>query len=95
MCIRDRLRDAERDFRRELSRQRSLWHLDHTVNQVTAEDVAAVVAGWTGIPVTTLTQAESERLLHLEEELHRRVVGPVSYTHLGVGSPPRALIRSS
>ena len=69
------LRDAERDFRRELSRQRSLWHLDHTVNQVTAEDVAAVVAGWTGIPVTTLTQAESERLLHLEEELHRRVVG--------------------
>ena len=69
------LRDAERDFRRELSRQRSLWHLDHTVSQVTAEDVAAVVAGWTGIPVTTLTQAESERLLHLEEELHRRVVG--------------------
>ena len=69
------LRDAERDFRRELSRQRSLWHLDHTVNQVTAEDVAAVVAGWTGIPVTTLSQAESERLLHLEEELHRRVVG--------------------
>ncbi len=69
------LRDAERDFRRELSRQRSLWHLDHTVNQVTVEDVAAVVAGWTGIPVTTLTQAESERLLHLEEELHRRVVG--------------------
>ena len=69
------LRDAERDFRRELSRQRSLWHLDHTVNQVTAEDVAAVVAVWTGIPVTTLTQAESERLLHLEEELHRRVVG--------------------
>src|SRR5699024_2736341 len=37
--------------------------------------VAAVVSGWTGIPVTTLTQAESDRLLKLEEDLHRRVVG--------------------
>ncbi len=69
------LRDAERDFRRELTRQRSLWHLDHTINQVIPEDVAAVVSEWTGIPVTTLTQAESERLLHLEDELHLRVVG--------------------
>ena len=41
---------------------------------MTAEDVAAVAAGWTGIPVTTLTQEESRRLLSLEEELHRRVV---------------------
>ncbi len=42
---------------------------------VTAEDVAAVVAGWTGIPVTSLTRSESQRLLELEEALHRRVVG--------------------
>ncbi len=42
---------------------------------VTAEDVAAVVAGWTGIPVTALTRSESQRLLELEGELHRRVVG--------------------
>ena len=39
------------------------------------EDVAAVLSGWTGIPVTRLTQNERERLLHMEETLHRRVVG--------------------
>lgn len=42
---------------------------------VTAEDVAAVVSGWTGIPVTRLTESESERLLHMEDVLHSRVIG--------------------
>ncbi len=42
---------------------------------VDAEDIAEVVAKWTGIPLTKLTQTESERLVHLEEELHRRIVG--------------------
>ena len=69
------LRDAEGDFRRELEQQRALWRSGRNTGTVTAEDVAAVAAGWTGIPVTTLTQAESRRLLELEEELHRRVVG--------------------
>ncbi|NCB62974.1 MAG: ATP-dependent Clp protease ATP-binding subunit [Clostridia bacterium] len=69
------LRDAERDFRRELDRQRTAWHIDHPCGEVTVEDVAAVVSDWTKIPVTSLTEAESERLLKLEEELHRRVVG--------------------
>ena len=69
------LRDAEGDFRRELEQQRALWQSGRNTGSVTAEDVAAVAAGWTGIPVTTLTQEESRRLLSLEEELHRRVVG--------------------
>ena len=69
------LRDAEGDFRRELERQKTAWRSDQNAGAVTAEDVAAVVSGWTGVPVTTLTQAESQRLLHLEEALHRRVVG--------------------
>ena len=69
------LRDAERDFRTELDRERALWRCGHSQNTVTGQDVAAVVADWTGIPVTALTQAESLRLLNLEEELHRRVVG--------------------
>ena len=69
------LRDAERDFRAELEQERALWRCGHKQNIVTGQDVAAVVADWTGIPVTSLTQAESQRLLHLEEELHRRVVG--------------------
>lgn len=49
---------------------------DRMVNdQVTDEDIAAVVAAWTGIPVDKLTQGETERLLHLETELAKRLVG--------------------
>ena len=69
------LRDAEEDFQRELEQQKAKWHSGQNTGSVTVEDVAAVVAGWTGIPVTTLTQAESDRLLSLEEVLHQRVVG--------------------
>ena len=69
------LRDAEEDFRRELEREKAAWRSGQNTGAVTAEDVAAVVSGWTGVPVTTLTQAESQRLLHLEDALHRRVVG--------------------
>ena len=43
--------------------------------EVTADDIAEVVSRWTGIPVTKMLQSEREKLLHLEEELHRRVVG--------------------
>lgn len=43
--------------------------------EVTREDIAEVVAKWTGIPVVKMLQGEREKLLHLEEELHRRVVG--------------------
>lgn len=43
--------------------------------EVDAEDIAEIVSRWTGIPVTKMAQSEKEKLLHLEEELHRRVVG--------------------
>ncbi|MCR4994838.1 MAG: AAA family ATPase [Bacteroidales bacterium] len=43
--------------------------------EVTADDIAEVVSRWTGIPVTKMLQSEREKLLHLEEELHRRVIG--------------------
>ena len=43
--------------------------------EVTADDIAEVVSRWTGIPVTRMLQSEREKLLHLEEELHQRVVG--------------------
>ena len=43
--------------------------------EVTADDIAEVVSRWTGIPVARMMQSEREKLLHLEEELHRRVVG--------------------
>ncbi len=43
--------------------------------EVTADDIAEVVSRWTGIPVTKMMQSEREKLLHLEEELHKRVIG--------------------
>ena len=43
--------------------------------EVTAEDIAGVVSRWTGIPVSRMIQSEREKLLHLEEELHKRVAG--------------------
>lgn len=43
--------------------------------EVTADDIAEVVSRWTGIPVSRMMQSEKEKLLHLEEELHKRVIG--------------------
>ena len=43
--------------------------------EVTEDDIAEVVSRWTGIPVTRMLQSEREKLLHLEEELHKRVIG--------------------
>ena len=73
---------------------------DRMVNdQVTDEDIASVVAAWTGIPVDKLTQGETERLLHLETELARRLVGQkaavtavaeaVRRTRAGLSDPSR------
>ncbi len=69
------LRDAEADFRRELERERTVWSSGCSTGEATGQDVAAVVSRWTGIPVTSITQGEREKLLALEGELHRRVVG--------------------
>ena len=45
------------------------------VKEVSSEDIAEVVSSWTGIPATQITKEESEKLLHLEDELHKRIVG--------------------
>jgi ATP-dependent Clp protease ATP-binding subunit ClpC len=70
-----RYRDAEGDFRRSLEGERASLLLEQTPLAVSREDVAEVVAQWTGIPVTALTRSESDRLLALEDILHERVVG--------------------
>ena len=53
------------------------WHDEQEVERpvVTSEDVAEVVSMWTGIPVTRLAMEETERLLHMEEEIHKRIIG--------------------
>ena len=71
------LRDRERSERGALEKARGEWDAERGGHRgaVSAEDIAAVVSGWTGIPVTSLTESESERLLHMEDVLHRRVIG--------------------
>ncbi|MDO4749852.1 MAG: ATP-dependent Clp protease ATP-binding subunit [Eubacteriales bacterium] len=71
------LRDREREQCEELNKARSAWSRNREGKRgsVTAEDIAAVVSGWTGVPVTSLTEDESARLLRMEEVLHRRVIG--------------------
>jgi ATP-dependent Clp protease ATP-binding subunit ClpC len=71
------LRDIEKDYEEQMEIERDKWQQQMSVNrgQVTEEDIARVVADWTGIPATRLTESESERLLHLEDTLHERVVG--------------------
>ena len=72
-----RLRDAEESFRAQAAaeRKKQAREAEKTAVRVTAEDIAAVVSNWTGIPVTRLNESESARLLTLEETLHARVVG--------------------
>ena len=71
------LRDIEKDYQEQVDIERDKWRKSLSQNRgtVTADDIAKVVAGWTGIPVTRLTEDESMRLLKLEEKLHQRVVG--------------------
>ena len=72
-----KVRDEEKKAKEELERQKNLWteKRSHEGGEVTPEDIANVVSVWTGIPVVQLTEEESERLLHLEETLHQRLVG--------------------
>jgi len=71
------IRDREQEQRAELEKARKEWDSARGGNRgsVTAEDIAAVVSGWTGVPVTNLTEDESARLLRMEEILHKRVIG--------------------
>ncbi len=69
------LRDKERAKRAELDELRRRWDTGKLEKSVRAEDIAQVVSGWTGIPVTTLNEDESARLMRMEEILHSRVIG--------------------
>ena len=70
------LRDIEKDYREQVEIERDKRRKNSRQHRpVNAEDIAAVVSRWTGIPVTRLTEDEGQRLLHMEETLHERVVG--------------------
>jgi len=71
------LRDQERELQEEIRSKQDAWEEERRRHrpEIAAEEVAFIVSRWTGIPVTRLQQAESDRLVHMEEELHERVVG--------------------
>jgi ATP-dependent Clp protease ATP-binding subunit ClpC len=71
------LRDKEQKLREELEQTKNDWkeRQGRTDSEVTPEDIAHVVASWTGIPVVKLAEEETERLLNMEEILHKRVIG--------------------
>ena len=71
-----RLKALEEDIRSIQNQLKSTQGGNAMIREeVTADDIAEVVSRWTGIPVTRMMQSEREKLLHLEEELHRRVIG--------------------
>ncbi len=72
-----RLRDEEKETRTKLERLKQEWDEKNAgiTGEVGEQDIAEIVSGWTGVPVVQLTEAESERLLHMEEILHQRIIG--------------------
>jgi len=76
------LRDIEKNYQEQIEQEREKRRKGSQLHRpVTADDIAAVVSEWTGIPVTRLTEDEAARLLHMEEKLHERVVGQDEAVH--------------
>ncbi len=71
------LRDEEREVQHRIRAREQEWEEERRQNrpEISPEEVAFIVSRWTGIPVTRLRQAETERLVHMEDELHQRVIG--------------------
>lgn len=75
-------RDQAKKLQTEIDALKKDWKGgDHDHLTVTEEDVAEVVSKWTGVPVQNLKKSDSERLLHLEDELHKRVIGQDEAVH--------------
>ena len=71
------LRDRELKLEEKITKSQQEWKEGHVAEQieVTEENIAEVVSMWTGIPVTKLARDETSRLLHMEEALHKRIIG--------------------
>ncbi len=72
-----KLRDKEHREKEKLEKEKISWEQKNQINttEVGENEIAEVIASWTGIPVSKLTEAETERLKKLEDELHKRVIG--------------------
>ncbi len=72
-----KLRDTERELKSTIKRKKLEWERGNPAERPTLspEDVAFIVSRWTGVPVVRLREEETERLLHMEDELHKHIVG--------------------
>ncbi|MGI6173455.1 MAG: ATP-dependent Clp protease ATP-binding subunit [Christensenellales bacterium] len=72
-----KLRDTKKSLQNEMTLRRKQWEQmrDERIETVGEDEVARIVSAWTGIPVTRMTEDEATRLLHLEDILHKRVIG--------------------
>ena len=71
------LRDEEKDLQQKYNSEKAKWQSEDKTRekQVTETEIAEIVSGWTGVPVSQMTEEESRRLLRMENELHKRIVG--------------------
>ena len=71
------LRDEEKELQQKYNTEKAKWQSADTNRDlaVTETEIAEIVSSWTGVPVTQMTEQESERLLRMEDELHKRIVG--------------------
>jgi len=86
------LRDDEKELLQKIQTAEEAWEEERRLHrpEISVEDVAFIVGRWTGIPVTRIRAAETERLVNMEEELHKRVVGQ----HDAIQAISRAIRRS-
>ena len=96
-------KDAEERLKAYVEHLKKQWHEKHDkqVPEVTEEDIALVASKWTGIPVTRLTQSETDKILHMEEHLHERIIGQddavkavslaIRRNRTGLGNPHRPI----
>jgi ATP-dependent Clp protease ATP-binding subunit ClpC len=77
------LRDKEKVLRQKLEELESSWKTEkgRDITTVTADDIADIVSSWTGIPVTRLVEEETEKLLRMEDSLHKRIVAQDEAVH--------------
>ena len=96
-------KDTEDRLKNYIDTLKEKWTQEHAKNvpEVTEEDIALVASKWTGIPVTRMTQSETEKILHMEELLHERIIGQddavrvvsqaIRRNRTGLGNPHRPI----
>jgi len=72
-----KIRDKEKKLEVELQKMKEKWEARKRINKigVTEEDIAKIVSSWTGIPIFSIKEEEAQKLLRMEEELHKRIIG--------------------